>query len=377
MKNRFTLFLISISLIGILLAPACKKKKNDPDPPSDSTFVQKVDKILEDYIAGDLAEGIVMYTRNTNGDLYWDGVGLADVEGNIPMNKDIKIRIASISKTFLAVVVLQLMEEGAFILDDKFSTFLPDSVTALFPYGFEITIYQLLSHTSGMYDFEDMQFIGMLLENTQYHWTPWELLVHTSTADSAVFFPPDTKYHYSNSNYILLGLIVEAVTGNSMESNIRSRVLDPLNLKNTYSWGEEIPQTNYSVGYMTIPGGPTIPITDQTLPMWFEWAHGQMVSNVEDLYLFFDALSKNELFQNQSTLDTMLAWSALSDYSYGLGISRWNFVLGYGHDGATLGFSSFATIDPQTGAVIIFGTNDFSGQLTIGEILLPIAGIIK
>jgi len=109
MKNRFTIFMISISLMGILLAPACKKKNNDPPLPADSTFAQKVDKILEDYITEGMAEGVVMYARNTKGDLYWNGVGLADV-------------------------------------DEKFSTFLPDSITALFPFGTNITINQLLSH---------------------------------------------------------------------------------------------------------------------------------------------------------------------------------------------------------------------------------------
>jgi len=73
----------------------------------------------------------------------------------------------------------------------------------------------------------------------------------------------------------------------------------------------------------------------------------------------------------------MLTWTALSGSSYGLGITKWGFVPGYGHDGATPGFSSFAAIDPETGTAIIFGVNEFSGHLTIGGILLAFNGILN
>nr|NQU92795.1 beta-lactamase family protein [Bacteroidota bacterium] len=377
MKNTLTMFVISILLMGILSGTSCKKKDNDPAPLPDSTFTQKVEKILQDQIVQHGVAGATLYARDTKGNEAWISGGLANLDDNTPMNREIKMRIASVSKTFLAVVVLQLMEEGAFAFADKFSDYLPDSLTALFPFGTDITIFQLLGHTSGLYDFEDEQFVGMLLEDPSYHWTPWELLIHASTADSAVFFPPGTEYHYSNTNYIVLGLLVEKVTGLSLQQNIRNRILTPLNLSNTYSGGlEVVPQDNYAVGYFPLPDGSLMPITDQTIPLYFEWAHGQMISTVHDLWLFFDALFKMEIYQQQSTLDAMLTMSPLSGYTYGLGINKFPQQLGYGHAGDTAGFYTFATINPETGAAIILCFNQYSETFT-NAIVTPVYALFS
>jgi len=368
MKRFFTASLISVSLLGILLNPSCKKKE-DPDPtPPDSTFVQKVDKILQDTMAKYGIAGATMYVEDVQGNVAWISAGMADNEQQIPVNPETKFRVASISKTFLAVVVLQLMEEGMFALDNKYADYLADSIVALYPYGSEVTIRQLLEHTSGIYDFEDMQFIAMLLGDPTHHWTPWELLVYAATADSAHFDPPGTLYHYSNTNYILLGQLVEKVTGVSMQENIRDRVLTPLQLQNTFSGGlEAVPQSNYANGYVDIPGMLQMTVNDQTLPLYFEWAHGQMISTAHDLYIFYNAVLNKDLFQNQSTLDAMIECSALSNGTYGMGIAKNSQQLGYGHAGETLGFISFASVNPETGSTIVLLYNtqdhDFQGAM--------------
>jgi len=365
MKKQLQNFLLiglmaSVILIFSIILGGCKKESNDPQPIPDSTFVQKVDKILTEQIALNEVAGVAMFARDTEGDEAWTSAGLANIENQTAMDRETKFRIASISKTFLAVVVLQLMEEGNFALDDKFSEYLPDSIATLFPYGNDITIFQLLGHTSGLYDFEDMQFIGMLLGDPHHHWTPWELLIHSATADSAEFFPPGTEYHYSNTNYIVLGLLVEKETGMSMQENIRTRILIPLGMSNTFSGGlEVVPQENYATGYQALPDGSTMVITDEILPVYFEWGHGHMISTVHDLWLFFDAISKKQLYQQQSTLDAMLTFSPLSGCGYGLGIANFDY-LGYGHNGSTLGFLSMATINPENGTAIIFCFNQFS-----------------
>ena len=374
-------FLSLCSLAGFIVLTfvgldSCKKTDEDINI-HDSTFSQKVEVILQNQITQNDVAGIAMYTKNTKGAEAWVAAGLADIDNNIPVKNDTKFRVASISKSILAVVVLQLMEEENFAIEDKFSDYLPDSLVSLFPYGNDITIFQLLGHTSGLYDFEDEQFIGMLLENTTYHWTPWELLEYSVEADSAVFFPPGTEYHYSNTNYIILGLLVEKVSGISMEMNIRNRIFTPLNLSNSYCGGlEVVPQDNYAVGYVPTPLGEPFTVTDQTLPLYFEWGHGEIISTVYELSLFFEALSKNELFQHQSTLDAMLNWSKLSQNTYGLGISNFPLNLGYGHDGSTAGFYSFATINPDDGAVIIFCFNQYSTTI-MDAVISDISEIIN
>ncbi len=236
------------------------------------------------------------------------------------MGKNTKMRIASISKTFLATVVLQLWEEKLLSIDHNMNNYLHDSIVSKFPYGDEVTIRQLLNHSSGIPDFEDTTFIMMLLTDPHQPWTPYELINYTVSSQSSHFEEPGFIFHYSNTNYILLGLITESVTGKSMEQNIRDRILTPLNLSNTFSWSEGVPQQNYAKGYMPFINNTVLTIDDQTLPMYFEWAHGQMISTAEDLYIFFKALVSGDLYIEESTLQAMLAFTPLSGFSYGLGI---------------------------------------------------------
>ena len=360
LSNIILFVCICIISTGIvLLTNGCCKKATGPDT-QDSTFAEKVERILNDKLALCEVNGVTVFVRNTDGEICNIGVGLADIENNTPMVVDTKMRIASISKTFLATVVLQLWEEGLLDIDHLMSQYLPDSTVSMFPYGEQVTLRQLLNHTSGIYDFEDDEFIYLLFEDPLYPWTPYELLDHAVNAAASIHYEPGTLYSYSNTNYILLGLIVESVTDISMEQNIRDRILDPCGLNNTYSGNEDIPQNNYSLGYQPIDETTEFIVSDETLPLYFEWAHGQMVSTAADLWTFLDALTAGDLFDEQATLNAMLAFTPLSDFIYGLGIDNFAEELGVGHDGSTAGFLSFATVNPATGTAIIICFNTFS-----------------
>lgn len=361
MRTAITIFTCFYILATLFSETSCKKNESVPLP--DSTYSERIEALLIEKLSENDVPGVAVYSVNKTGDEAWLAVGSADMENNIPMLKDTKFRVASISKSFLAVVVMQLMEEGKLSLEDHFANYLPDSIVSLFPYGDQITITQLLSHTSGLYDFEDDEFVGILFSNPMHHWTPFELLQHSSSAVEAEFQIPGTSYSYSNTNYIILGLLVEELTNKSMQTNIRERILNPLNLENTFCGGlENVPQQNYAIGYMPTPDGNVMPITDELLPLYFEWAHGEIISTVYDLYIFFTALANNQLLQHQSSLQSMVDWSELSGNSYGLGISNYGEP-GWGHDGSTAGFISFASINPETGSAAIFCYNKYSGQL--------------
>jgi len=282
MKKKQCIFIISVLLTGIICISSCKKSNNVILIQED-TFVQKIEMILKDSIASHGVAGVNVYIQNAGGEVCNIGVGLADISSNTPMLPNTKMRVASISKTFLATVVLQLWEEGSLEIDSLMSKYLPDSIVSMFSYGDMVSLRQLLNHTSGIYDFEDPEFVMILFGNPSHHWTPYELLDHSINADSSYHFQPGTAYSYSNTNYILLGLIVESLTDISMEQNIRNRILIPLQLSNTFSYNEGIPQENYATGYHQLDETTILEINDQTMPMYFEWGHGQMVSTPMEL----------------------------------------------------------------------------------------------
>jgi len=357
-KNILILFVLLTTIVITIVS--CKKD----DDEETNIFESEISIIMDNAISQTGVAGAAVYSVNKEGDIAWLANGLMNTSSNTPMQRDTKFRIASISKTFLATVVLQLMEQGDVSLDQSYSNYLPDSVVNLFPYDGQATIMQLLNHTSGIYDFEDDQFEEILFSDLLKQWTPWELLNYTSTADSAVFYPPGTKYGYSNTNYILLGLIVETVTNKSMEQNIRDGVITPLNLANTFSWEEGIPENNYATGYMPLPDGSFMVVDDQTVPLYFEWGHGQMISTVKDLFTYYNALLQGNLFTNISTLELMETGSPLSENSSsGLGLHLYHNEFGMGHSGSTAGFISVATINPQTGTTLILCFNQYNDDV--------------
>ena len=354
---------IVIIYLGLMLGLCLTSCKKD-DEEKTNVFENEINTIIDAAVSQTGIAGATIYSVNKEGDVAWLANGLMNTSSNTAMQKDTKFRIASISKTFLATVVMQLMEQGDILLDHSYSNYLPDSVVNLFPYDGQATIKQLLNHTSGIYDFEDAQFEELLFINPLKQWTPWELLNYTSTADSADFYPPGTIYGYSNTNYILLGLIVEAVTNKSMEQNIRDGIITPLNLTNTFSWEEGIPENNYATGYMPLPDGSLMIVNDQTIPLYFEWGHGQMISTVKDLYTFYNALLQGNLFASISTLELIKTGSPLSENnSSGLGLHIYHNEFGFGHSGSTAGFVSIATVNPQTGTALILCFNQYDDEV--------------
>ena len=138
-------------------------------------------------------------------------------------------RVGSITKTFVSTVTLQLVGEGRLRLDDTVARWLPGAV----PGGAAITIRELLNHTSGLFNYtDDEQSVNAYLANPTRAWTPQELLA-VATAHPPLF-PPGTSWSYSNTNYIVLGLVLQAVTGRDIATLVRERIVQPLHLYQTF-----------------------------------------------------------------------------------------------------------------------------------------------
>ena len=304
----------------------------------------------------------------------WFGAsGLSDIANNTPLQPDDRFEAGSITKTFVATAILQLVEEEQLSLTDTLTDWLPTEITNLVPNASEITIEQILNHTSGITDYLDV-FTAQAAGNPTLflnEWTSEQLVGFIDGVEP--FFAPGTDWRYSNTNYILAGQVIEAVTGNSYGQEIRDRILDPLDLDDTFVFGEEDIPGGYINSYWDFNGDGTLDNLNIVNLSWTGSA-GSVISNTEDLAEFFDALLVEDTLLESETLEQMLDTIPVEspNYdSYGLGIgtleSRNRFW--YVHRGQTLGFRSNLWYSPLEDITYVELINGRSSSNLVSDLL--------
>jgi len=238
------------------------------------------------------------------------GVGMANLEWNIPNTPDTKFRLGSITKQFTATLILQLVEQGKIKLDGKLIDYLPNYRKDT---GAKVTIHNLLSHTSGIPSYTSLP--GFFQNVSRNPFTVDDFIKQYASGD--LEFEPGTKFVYSNSGYFLLGAIIEKVTGKSYEQVLKERIFDPLGMKNSgYDhWGTIL--SRRATGYTRTPRGyETAPYLDMSLP----YAAGSLYSTVEDLFIWDQALYGDKVLSAQSR--QMMFKPNLNNYGYGFVITK-------------------------------------------------------
>ncbi len=313
--------------------------------------------------------------RAEDGAGVWNGTaGVADRESGRPRQPGDRFRIGSITKTFVATVVLQLEAEGRLDLDDPVARHLPGVLRGHGHDGRRTTVRQLLNHTSGVYDFTaDPRFRhryvgpGFLSHRFDSH-TAREL-VRTAMRHPPSF-APGTGWAYSNTNYVLAGMVVEAVTGHGYAREIEERLLRPLGLRRTSLPGTsaEIPGRHgraYSTLYRGIPdpGGHRPKVHDVTaLDPSLAGASGEMVSTAGDLIAFYRALLGGRLLPERqfAEMTTTVPTGEPSGDRYGLGLRALGLSCGitvWGHGGGIHGSGSTAAITRNGAHAAVFNVN--------------------
>jgi D-alanyl-D-alanine carboxypeptidase len=225
--------------------------------------------------------------------------GVADRRTGAPMPLDGHFRVGSNTKTFVAVVVLQLVGEGRLSLDDTVERWLPGVVAGNGNDGGTVTVRQLLQHTSGIYNYT--ADLAVLSSEEGYH---THRLDHYDDADLVAIamahppvFAPGTRWEYSNTNYTLAGMVVEAVTGRSWAAEVRSRILRPLGMRDTSYPGDRpvLPRPSARPYQQFAPGGPLVDVS--VFNSTAGGAAGGMVSTTDDLVRFWRALQRGELLE--------------------------------------------------------------------------------
>jgi D-alanyl-D-alanine carboxypeptidase len=303
-------------------------------------------------LVADGAPGAEVVVRTPNG-VRRAAAGLARLKPADRLRPTDRYRIASVTKPFTATVVLQLAAEGRLHLSDPVERWLPGKV----PNGRRITLRELLSHTSGLFDYdEDAAWVRSRFADPGRVWSPLEL-VRIATSHPPRF-APGTSWSYSNTNYVLLGLVVEAATGTTLDRAFRQRIFTPLSLQATSYPKATAVGGRLAHGYVGHASSPQIRpgvfIDTTSLLSPSGWGAGQLVSNGDDVTAFLTALMRGRLV----TPNLVAAMEKpIAGHGYGLGLIVTDTSCGkaFGHDGDIPGYRNvvWATGDGRRAAAVM------------------------
>ncbi|MED3202183.1 serine hydrolase domain-containing protein [Bacillus toyonensis] len=283
--------------------------------------------------------------KTSKGGKTWSyAAGVADLSTKKPMKTDFRFRIGSVTKTFTATVVLQLAGENRLNLDDSIEKWLPGVIQGNGYDDKQITIRQLLHHTSGIANYTRSKDFNIM--DTKKSYTAEEVV------KMGISMPPDfapgKSWSYSNTGYVLLGILIEKVTGNSYAEEIENRIIEPLELSNTFLPGNSsvIPGTKHARGYIQLDRASEPKDVTYYNPSMGSSA-GDMISTADDLNKFFSYLLGGKLLKEQQLKQMLTTVPTGIDElgDSGLGIFKMKLSNGvsiWGHGGTIPGFLTFA-----------------------------------
>jgi D-alanyl-D-alanine carboxypeptidase len=277
--------------------------------------------------------------------------GVANLRTDRRIKIDDRMRIASAAKAFSGAVALSLVSKGALSLNDTIGERLPQLPEA----WSEVTLRQLLNHTSGLPDFsQDPGFRDALLASLKKAPPPEELL--SFVEDEGLLFEPGSEYHYSNSDNVAVALMVEAATGRTYEAQLREQVYEPLGLRNTTLPSGPNLKVPYIHGYDNDPPPPPPEDLSEVVAAGWAWASGGIVSTPADLNAFVRGYVKGELFDLRTRYQQRRVFEGGGSEppgpgknSAGLGLFRYETKCGtmWGHTGNTPGYTQFMASSPN------------------------------
>lgn len=372
--------IVSAALVALTVLAGCSSSGDpaaSPSPTGSSEapeYQAALEQQIPEIMKANAIPGVGILIRSRDQGDWQATFGTADLEQEVPVSIDDNFRIGSNTKTMTSTVILQLAQEGELALDDPISKYVKGV-----PNGDEITIAQLSEMRSGLFSYTfDKKFNETLDKEPQKAWTPQQLLdIAFSQKQNG---KPGQEYDYSNTNIVLLGVVIEKLTGMSATQAFEERIFKPLGLTRTalplpdeymlpdphpqgYQFGTNVETIeSYAVPEADLPAaldGSLKPIdyTDSN-PSW-AWTAGGAISTADELATYAEALVDGGLLDAQmqkTRMDSLQPIAPGAPVSYGLGIAQFAPNL-YGHDGQLPGFSSFMARDSQDENTIIIFAN--------------------
>lgn len=328
---------------------AAPKQTQPTASPEVESFSDKVDVYLNKL----KFNGTVLLAKKGN-ILFRQGYGMANLQKKSPNTPNTIFRIASVTKQFTALAIMQLQEQGKLNVKDSIHKYLPD-----YPHGDKITIHHLLTHTSGIPNYTSFPDY---LETMGQQVTVEQNL--DKFKDKPLDFEPGSMYQYSNSGYNVLGAIIEQVSKQSYENYIYEHIFKPLGMNDSGFRDGGIADKQFAVGYTNGPDTPSeAPFVDMSIP----YSSGAMYSTIDDLYKWDRSLYTEQLIKKNSTEAMLTPFK--ENYAYGWVVVDEGRKI-YGHNGGINGFVAILLhymVDDMT--VIVLSNNDSADINRIGDTL--------
>lgn len=301
----------------------------------------------------------------------WLGAGgKADLHNNVDMKACNISRVGSTVKMFTAVTVLKLMEEGKLHLDDKISSYLNTEITEKIENADQVTIRQLLQHSGGLYNYiQNLKFQTASINDLIREWKPDDLLKYAH--NQKAYFQPGEDVRYSNTGYILLGMIIEKIEAKPFYKVFEEKIFIPLGLSHTKFAAEDHVPQGIVRGYIDLYSNLQVIETTYFSGWDYYTADGGLISNPYDLNIFFQALMQGHIL-NSASLQEMLSWKSPKDQpedffpiAHGLGIFKIETSRGtaYMHSGDAIGYYANMLYFPDDSTTIVYAVNSNYGKI--------------
>lgn len=354
-----TAVLVGGALAGTARAGACvadpvaviaARQTQPSSAPLPAELAEKLDAAVRGALGQAAAPGIIAGVITPEG--HWSGAwGLADPATGAPMQVGMHSRIGSVTKTFTGTALMQLAEAGKLSLDDPIGQYVPD-----LPNGDRITLRQLATMTSGLLSYTRAEaFLDIFFEHPETVFTPEELLAFA--IPGSPIFEPGERFDYSNTNTVLLGMVIEQVTGEPIATVFDRLIFAPLGLRNT-SWpgtSTDLP-VPFPQGF-TLQGNAATPEAPSNATHWnpaWGWTAGEMISNLGDLLIYGRALGTGEgLLGEAAQIERLTSFPEPAGYGLGIGCSGgW-----IGHTGELPGYNTTVFYDTTADTTVVVQAN--------------------
>ncbi|MDK9497474.1 serine hydrolase [Streptomyces katrae] len=346
---------VALAAAGALLAPATAGPAHGspsaaPSPSPDfpeltPAVAAKLDRAVQDTLREAKVPGVIVGLWAPGKGSYVKTFGVADKETGARMRTDFYTRIGSQTKTFTVTALLRLVDQGKVGLDDPIGTYVSGV-----PNGDRITLRELAGMRSGLFNYsEDDAFDKALTTQGTRPFTPQQLLAYSFK--HPVNFAPNARFEYSNTNLILLGLVIEKVTGQPLQQVLKQQVIDPAGLHHTLFPTNAAFPSPHAQGYTDQSASGAIVNATDWNPSW-AWAAGAMISDLEDLRSWAKTLATGTLLTPATQAERLKTTPAgIPGAGYGLGLFD---VQGWiGHNGSLPGYESLGVYLPEEQATLV------------------------